>query len=203
MSRFARVERVTGETKVLIELELDGSGVTDVATGVPFFDHMLAQLGKHALLDLTVRTQGDIEIDAHHTVEDTAIVLGQALGQALGDKRGIRRFGDAFIPMDETLAHASVDVSGRPYCVHTGEPEHMLHSVIGGYPGVPYSTVINRHVFESIALNARIALHVRVLYGRDQHHITEAEFKAVARALREAVEPDPRVSGVPSTKGAL
>ncbi|MFM1722394.1 imidazoleglycerol-phosphate dehydratase HisB [Rhodococcus sp. PAM 2766] len=201
--RIARVERTTRESSIVVELNLDGTGNVSVSTGVPFFDHMLTALGAHASFDLTVEAKGDVEIDAHHTVEDTAIVLGQALGQALGDKRGIRRFGDAFIPMDETLAHASVDVSGRPYCVHTGEPEHMLHSVIGGYPGVPYSTVINRHVFESIALNARIALHVRVLYGRDQHHITEAEFKAVARALREAVEPDPRVSGVPSTKGAL
>lgn len=201
--RIARVERTTRESSIVVELNLDGTGIVNVSTGIPFFDHMLTALGAHASFDLTVEAKGDVEIDAHHTVEDTAIVLGQALGQALGDKRGIRRFGDAFIPMDETLAHASVDVSGRPYCVHTGEPEHMLHSVIGGYPGVPYSTVINRHVFESIALNARIALHVRVLYGRDQHHITEAEFKAVARALREAVEPDPRVSGVPSTKGAL
>ncbi|ORL81618.1 imidazoleglycerol-phosphate dehydratase HisB [Prescottella equi] len=201
--RIARVERTTKESSIVVELNLDGTGNVSVSTGIPFFDHMLTALGAHASFDLTVEAKGDVEIDAHHTVEDTAIVLGQALGQALGNKRGIRRFGDAFIPMDETLAHASVDVSGRPYCVHTGEPEHMLHSVIGGYPGVPYSTVINRHVFESIALNARIALHVRVLYGRDQHHITEAEFKAVARALREAVEPDPRVSGVPSTKGAL
>lgn len=201
--RIARVERTTKESSIVVELNLDGTGNVAVSTGIPFFDHMLTALGAHASFDLSVQATGDVEIDAHHTVEDTAIVLGQALGQALGDKRGIRRFGDAFIPMDETLAHASVDVSGRPYCVHTGEPEHMLHSVIGGYPGVPYSTVINRHVFESIALNARIALHVRVLYGRDQHHITEAEFKAVARALREAVEPDPRVTGVPSTKGAL
>ncbi|WP_305091602.1 imidazoleglycerol-phosphate dehydratase HisB [Prescottella sp. R16] len=201
--RIARVERTTRESSIVVELNLDGTGKTDISTGIPFFDHMLTALGAHASFDLTVHAKGDIEIDAHHTVEDTAIVLGQALGQALGDKKGIRRFGDAFIPMDETLAHASVDVSGRPYCVHTGEPEHMLHAVIGGYPGVPYSTVINRHVFESIASNARIALHVRVLYGRDQHHITEAEFKAVARALREAVEPDPRVTGIPSTKGAL
>ncbi|AHK32328.1 imidazoleglycerol-phosphate dehydratase [Rhodococcus sp. ACS1] len=201
--RIARVERTTKESSITVELNLDGTGIVDVSTGVPFFDHMLTALGSHASFDLTVHAKGDIEIEAHHTVEDTSIVLGQALGQALGDKKGIRRFGDAFIPMDETLAHASVDVSGRPYCVHTGEPEHLLHAVIGGYPGVPYATVINRHVFESIALNARIALHVRVLYGRDQHHITEAEFKAVARALREAVEPDPRVTGVPSTKGSL
>ncbi|MEU0507534.1 imidazoleglycerol-phosphate dehydratase HisB [Nocardia sp. NPDC004278] len=204
MNRTARVERVTKESNIVVELDLDGTGKTDISTGVPFYDHMLTALGAHASFDLTVRAEGDIEIEAHHTVEDTAIVFGQALGQALGDKSGIRRFGDAFIPMDETMAHAAVDVSGRPYCVHTGEPDHLLHAVIpGSGPGAPYSTVLNRHVFESIALNARIALHVRVLYGRDQHHITEAEFKAVARALRAAVELDPRVSGVPSTKGTL
>ena len=201
--RIAKIERTTKESSISVELNLDGTGIVDVSTGIPFFDHMLTALGAHASFDLTVKAEGDIEIEAHHTVEDTSIVLGQALGQALGDKKGIRRFGDAYIPMDESLVHAAVDVSGRPYCVHTGEPEHMLHTVIGGYPGVPYATVINRHVFESIASNARIALHVRVLYGRDQHHITEGEFKAVARALREAVEPDPRVTGVPSTKGAL
>ncbi|MEV4239261.1 MULTISPECIES: imidazoleglycerol-phosphate dehydratase HisB [unclassified Nocardia] len=204
MNRTARVERVTKESNIVVELDLDGTGKTDIATGVPFYDHMLTALGAHASFDLTVRAEGDIEIEAHHTVEDTAIVFGQALGKALGDKSGIRRFGDAFIPMDETMAHAAVDVSGRPYCVHTGEPDHLLHALIpGSGPGAPYSTVLNRHVFESIALNARIALHVRVLYGRDQHHITEAEFKAVARALRAAVELDPRVSGVPSTKGTL
>ncbi|MQY25428.1 imidazoleglycerol-phosphate dehydratase HisB [Nocardia aurantia] len=209
--RTARVERTTKESTIVVELNLDGSGRTEISTGVPFYDHMLTALGAHAGFDLTVRAEGDIEIEAHHTVEDTAIVFGQALGTALGDKRGIRRFGDAYIPMDETLAHAAVDVSGRPYCVHTGEPDHLLHTVIPGSPvasrsgaaGAPYSTVLNRHVFESIALNARIALHVRVLYGRDQHHITEAEFKAVARALRAAVELDPRVTGVPSTKGTL
>jgi imidazoleglycerol-phosphate dehydratase len=210
MSRSARVERITKESSIVVELDLDGTGKTEISTGVPFYDHMLTALGTHASFDLTVRAEGDIEIEAHHTVEDTAIVFGQALGQALGDKSGIRRFGDAFIPMDETLAHAAVDVSGRPYCVHTGEPDHLLHAVIPGSPvasrgaaGAPYATVLNRHVFESIALNARIALHVRVLYGRDQHHITEAEFKAVARALRAAVEFDPRVQGVPSTKGTL
>ncbi|MCM3895608.1 MULTISPECIES: imidazoleglycerol-phosphate dehydratase HisB [Gordonia] len=201
--RIARVERTTKESSIVVELNLDGTGVTAISTGIPFFDHMLTAFGAHGSFDLTVEAKGDVEVEGHHTIEDTAIVLGQALGQALGDKKGIRRFGDSYIPMDETLAHAVVDVSGRPYCVHTGEPEHMLTAVIGGYPGVAYSTVINRHVFESIALNARIALHVRVLYGRDQHHITEAEFKAVARALRAATEADPRVSGVPSTKGAL
>jgi imidazoleglycerol-phosphate dehydratase len=202
MNRVARVERITHETQIMVELDLDGIGVMEVGTGVPFFDHMLAQLGKHGSLDLTVRAKGDVEIEGHHTIEDTAIVLGQALGQALGDKKGIRRFGDAWIPMDETLAHAAVDVSGRPYCVHTGEPDHMLHTTIAGSE-VPYHTVINRHVFETIAMNARIALHVRTLYGRDPHHITEAQYKAVARALRQAVEYDPRVTGVPSTKGTL
>lgn len=201
--RTARVERVTSESSIVVELGLDGTGQVDIATGVPFFDHMLTAFGVHGSFDLTVHAKGDIEIDAHHTIEDTAIVLGQAFGQALGDKRGIRRFGDSFVPMDETLVHAAVDVSGRPYCVHTGEPDHMLHSVIGGYPGVPYYTVINKHVFETLASNARIALHVRTIHGRDPHHITEAEYKAVARALRAAVEPDPRVSGIPSTKGAL
>lgn len=201
--RTARIERVTSESSIVVELNLDGAGVVDIATGVSFFDHMLTAFGVHGSFDLTVQATGDVEIDAHHTVEDTAIVLGQAFGQALGDKKGIRRFGDSFIPMDETLVHAAVDVSGRPYCVHTGEPEQMLSSVIGGYPGVPYYTVINKHVFETLAFNARIALHVRTIHGRDPHHITEAEYKAVARALRAAVEPDPRVSGIPSTKGAL
>ncbi len=202
MSRRAKVERKTKESAIVVEIDLDGTGQVNVETGVPFFDHMLTSLGTHASFDLTVKAEGDIEIEGHHTVEDTAIVLGQALGQALGDKKGIRRFGDAFIPMDETLAHAAVDVSGRPYFVHTGEPEYMVNFTIAG-TSAPYHTVINQHVFESLAYNARIALHVRTLYGRDPHHITEAQFKAVARALRQAVEPDPRVSGVPSTKGSL
>ncbi|MGZ4589036.1 MAG: imidazoleglycerol-phosphate dehydratase HisB [Mycobacteriaceae bacterium] len=203
--RTARVERTTRESRIVVELNLDGTGVVDISTGVPFYDHMLTALGTHASFDLTVHAQGDTEIEAHHTVEDTAIVLGQALGQALGDKAGIRRFGDAWIPMDETLAHAAVDVSGRPYCVHTGEPEHLLTSIIDGRAdgGAPYATVMNSHVFESLAFHARIAQHVRTIYGRDPHHITEAQFKAVARALRAAVEPDPRVTGVPSTKGSL
>jgi imidazoleglycerol-phosphate dehydratase len=200
--RRARVERTTKESEIVVELDLDGSGAVQVDTGVPFYDHMLTALGSHASFDLSVRAAGDVDIEAHHTVEDTAIVLGQALSQALGDKTGIRRFGDAFIPMDETLAHAAVDVSGRPYCIHTGEPEHLRHTTIAGSQ-VPYHTVINRHVFETLASNARIALHVRVLYGRDPHHVTEAQYKAVARALRAAVEPDPRASGVPSTKGSL
>ncbi|MGU3651467.1 imidazoleglycerol-phosphate dehydratase HisB [Mycolicibacterium sp. A43C] len=206
MSRRAKVERTTRESDIVVEIDLDGTGQVDITTGVPFFDHMLTALGSHASFDLTVHAKGDTEIEGHHTIEDTAIVLGQALGQALGDKRGIRRFGDAFIPMDETLAHAAVDVSGRPYFVHTGEPDYMVEFTIAGSGAgstAPYHTVINRHVFESLAFNARIALHVRTLYGRDPHHITEAEFKAVARALRQAVEFDPRVTGVPSTKGTL
>ncbi|KMO77949.1 MAG: imidazoleglycerol-phosphate dehydratase HisB [Mycolicibacterium rufum] len=200
--RYAKVERKTKESDIVVELDLDGTGQVSVETGVPFFDHMLTSLGTHARFDLTVKALGDIEIEGHHTIEDTAIVLGQALGQALGDKSGIRRFGDAFIPMDESLAHAAVDVSGRPYFVHTGEPEFMVSFTIAG-SRAPYHTVVNKHVFESLAFNARIALHVRTLYGRDPHHITEAQYKAVARALRQAVEYDERVSGVPSTKGTL
>ena len=208
-SRRGRVERSTRESSITVEIDLDGTGRTEIATGVPFFDHMLTAFGQHGGFDLTVRATGDTEIEAHHTVEDTAIVLGQALGEALGDKNGIRRFGQCSIPMDETLAEAVVDVSGRPYCVHTGEPESMVGYVVpagahsDGRPGTPYGTVLNRHVFETLAFQARIALHVRVHYGRDPHHITEAEFKAVARALRAAVENDPRVEGIPSTKGAL
>jgi imidazoleglycerol-phosphate dehydratase len=201
-ARRARIERKTKESDIVVDLNLDGTGQVSIQTGVPFFDHMLTSLGSHASFDLTVQATGDIEIEGHHTIEDTAIVLGQALGQALGDKKGIRRFGDAFIPMDETLAHAAVDVSGRPYFVHTGEPDYLVEFTIAG-SGAPYHTVVNRHVFESLAFNARIALHVRTLYGRDPHHITEAQYKAVARALRAAIEYDPRVSGVPSTKGTL
>lgn len=201
-TRRARVERKTRESDIVVELDLDGTGDVSVHTGVPFFDHMLTSLGTHASFDLAVSAQGDVDIEGHHTIEDTAIVLGTALGQALGDKKGIRRFGDAFIPMDETLAHAAVDVSGRPYFVHTGEPDYLVDFTIAGST-VPYHTVVNRHVFESLAFNARISLHVRTIYGRDPHHITEAQYKAVARALRQAVELDPRVSGVPSTKGTL
>ena len=199
MSRTARIERVTKESSVLVELGLDGTGRTEVGTGVAFFDHMLTSLGKHAAFGLVVRATGDVDIDAHHTVEDVAIVLGQALREALGDKSGIRRFGDAWVPMDETLAHAAVDVSGRPYCVHTGEPQGQEFVVVGGN----YAGSLTRHVFETLALTAGIAVHVRVLAGRDPHHLVEAQFKALARALRAAVEPDPRQPGVPSTKGTL
>ena len=199
MSRTSRIERETKESKVLVELDVDGSGRADVSTGVGFYDHMLDSLARHALFDLTVQTEGDTHIDAHHTVEDTAIVLGTALREALGDKRGIRRFGDATVPLDEALVQAVVDVSGRPYCVHTGEPEGQEYVVIGG----DFSGSLTRHVFESLAFHAHLCLHVRVLAGRDPHHVVEAQFKAVARALRDAVAYDERVVGVPSTKGAL
>jgi imidazoleglycerol-phosphate dehydratase len=198
-ARTARIERTTSESSVTVQLDLDGTGQVDISTGVRFYDHMLTAFGVHGSFDLQVRASGDTDIDVHHTVEDTAIVLGQAIGQALGDKAGIRRFGDAFVPMDETLAHAAIDVSGRPYCVHTGEPDSVLGFTVGGN----YPVVLNRHVFDSLAFHAKIALHVRVLYGRDPHHICEAQYKAAARALRAAVEPDPRVRGIPSTKGSL
>jgi imidazoleglycerol-phosphate dehydratase len=199
VSRTARIERVTKESSVLVELDLDGTGTTEVNTGIAFFDHMLTSLGKHAAFDLVVRATGDVDVDAHHTVEDVAIVFGQALRNALGDKAGIRRFGDAWVPMDETLAHVAVDVSGRPYCVHIGEPEALAGFVVGGN----YPTVLNRHVFETVAFHAQLAVHIRVLHGRDPHHVTEAQYKALARALRAAIEPDPRAGGVPSTKGVL
>ncbi|MBI1377513.1 MAG: imidazoleglycerol-phosphate dehydratase HisB [Frankiales bacterium] len=195
MSRSARVQRTTKESDVLVELEVDGTGVTQVDTGVPFFDHMLAQLGKHGGLDLTVRTRGDLEVDAHHTVEDTSLAVGQALREALGDKAGIRRYGDSLVPLDETLVQCAIDLSGRPYLVHT-EPEVV--ELIG-----TYDTTLTRHIFESLVAEARITLHVNVLSGRNAHHVVEAQFKAFARALRTAVEADPRVVGVPSTKGSL
>ncbi len=197
--RTARIERATAESKVAVDLDLDGTGRSSVSTGVGFYDHMLSSLAKHALFDLTVQAAGDVEVDAHHTVEDVAIVLGQALREALGDSSGIRRFGDAVVPLDETLVQAVVDVSGRPYCVHAGEPEGQQYVVIG----TSYVGSLTRHVLETLAFNAQIALHVRVLAGRDPHHVVEAQFKAVARALRAAVELDPRVVGVPSTKGSL
>lgn len=203
MSRTARVERQTSESKVLVEVDLDGSGRHDVSTGVGFYDHMLISFARHALVDLTVQTEGDTHIDAHHTVEDTAIVLGQALREALGDKRGIRRFGDATVPLDEALVQAVVDVSGRPYCVHTGEPEGQQYVVLGGGDGPGYLGSLTRHVFETVAFHAHLALHVRVLAGREPHHIVETQFKAFARAFRDAAALDPRETGVPSTKGAL
>lgn len=200
MSRTGRIERETAETKVLVEIELDGRGNTDVSTGVGFFDHMLSSFGKHALFDLTVAVEGDLHIDAHHSVEDAAIALGQAFAVAAGDKAGTRRFGDAVIPMDEALVSAAVDLSGRPYLVHT-EPAGAPAYLLGGE--VAYATTLTRHVFESFTYHARLALHVSVQAGRDWHHITEAQYKAVARALRAACELDPRQPDVPSTKGVL
>ncbi|WP_210443429.1 imidazoleglycerol-phosphate dehydratase HisB [Nocardioides sp. SYSU D00065] len=204
MSRTARIERSTQESTVSVEVDLDGTGRSEVSTGVGFYDHMLDAFARHSLVDLTVRTTGDTHIDAHHSVEDTAIVLGQALREALGDKSGIRRFGDATVPLDEALVQAVVDVSGRPYCVHTGEPDGQVYVRIGGGAGgVAYQGSLTQHVFESIAHHGHFGLHVRVLAGRDPHHVVETQFKAFARAFRDAVAFDPRETGVPSTKGAL
>jgi imidazoleglycerol-phosphate dehydratase len=195
MSRTAQVSRKTKESDVQVELDLDGSGRAEVETGVPFFDHMVNQLGRHGGFDLVVRTTGDLVVDAHHTVEDTSIALGQALHEALGDKAGIRRFGDALVPLDESLVQAAVDLSGRPYLVHQEPP---MAPLIGSY-----DTTLTRHIWESFSASAQICLHVRVLEGRNAHHVVEAQFKAVARALRDAVSLDARVLGVPSTKGSL
>lgn len=194
MSRRAIVERTTKESSVHVDLELDGTGEISIETQVPFFDHMLSQLGKHAGFNLRVKTTGDVEVDSHHTVEDTSLALGQALREALGDKSGIRRFGDAVVPLDEVLVQAAVDLSGRPYLVHR-QPE--IVELIG-----TYDTTLTRHIWESLIAEARIALHVRVLEGRNAHHVMEAQFKAVARALRDAVSRD-GVTGIPSTKGTL
>jgi imidazoleglycerol-phosphate dehydratase len=203
VSRTATIDRTTKESQVHVELDLDGSGKAQVSTGVGFYDHMLDSFARHALIDLAVHTTGDIQVDAHHTVEDTAIVLGEALREALGDKRGIRRFGDATVPLDEALVQAVVDVSGRPYCVHLGEPDGQAYVVIGGDTGPGFAGSLTRHVFETLAFHAQIALHVRVLSGRDPHHLVEAQFKAFARAFRAAIAIDPRERGVPSTKGTL
>ena len=196
MSRTGRVERETAESSVLVEVDLDGSGRTDVETGVPFYDHMLAQLGKHGGFDLTVRTKGDLEVDAHHTVEDTAIALGEAFRQALGDKSGLRRFGDALVPLDEALVRAVVDVSGRPFLHYAIEiPKWQM---LGDY-----DVFLTPEFFRALVLNAGLTAHLDLVRGDNPHHIVEAAFKAFARALDAAIAPDPRVTGVPSTKGAL
>lgn len=197
--RTASIARETSESSIRLSIDLDGTGVSDISTSVPFFDHMLTAFAKHSLCDLTVVATGDTDIDVHHTVEDTGIVLGQAIRQALGDKAGIARFGDALVPLDEALAQAVVDVSGRPFLVHTGEPAGFEFHRIGGH----FTGSMVRHVFEAITFNAGLTVHVTVLAGRDPHHIAEAEFKAFARAFRQAVQRDDRVSGIPSTKGAL
>jgi imidazoleglycerol-phosphate dehydratase len=199
MSRSAALKRETSESKVDLKINLDGHGKSHIQTTVPFFDHLLTAFAKHSLIDLEVSASGDTHIDVHHTVEDVAIVLGQAIRQALGDKSGIGRYGDATVPLDDALARAVVDVSGRPYLVHTGEPDGFEFHLIGGH----FTGSLVRHIFEAVSLNAGITVHVTVLDGRDPHHIAEAQIKAFARAFRKAVELDPRVVGVPSTKGAL
>ena len=197
--RVAQIKRETSESSIELSIDLDGTGVSDIHTSVPFYDHMLTAFSKHSLIDLTVKATGDTHIDVHHTVEDIGIALGLAIKQALGDKAGISRYGDALVPLDEALVQAVVDISGRPYLVHTGEPAGFEMHLIGGH----FTGSMVRHVFEAITFNAGLTVHVTVLGGRDPHHIAEAEFKAFARAMRKAVEPDARVTGIPSTKGAL
>jgi imidazoleglycerol-phosphate dehydratase len=199
LKREAQITRKTSESSVELSINLDGTGVSDISTGVPFYDHMLTALSKHSLIDLTVKAKGDVDIDVHHTVEDIAIAFGKALSEALADKSGIARYGDASVPLDEALARAVVDVSGRPYLVHSGEPAGFEYHLIGGH----FTGSLVRHVFEAIAHNAGLTVHITVLAGRDPHHIAEAQFKAFARALRSAIALDSRVDGVPSTKGSL
>ena len=194
--RTAVKERRTSESQVRVALNLDGTGEAEISTGVGFYDHMLTALAKHSLIDLEITTTGDLHIDGHHSIEDTAIVLGQAFAEALGDKAGIRRFADATVPLDEALAHCVVDVAGRPYVVHSGEPDGQVYALIGG-SGVPYAGSMTRHVVESFALNAGICVHLTVLAGRDPHHIVEAQFKALARALRDAGPAHPSGTSVP------
>jgi imidazoleglycerol-phosphate dehydratase len=199
MSRTATRSRATSESSVELSLDLDGTGRSRIATSVPFLDHLLTAFARHSLTDLTVQASGDTDIDVHHTAEDVGIVLGDAIREALGDKRGLARFGDATVPLDEALTLAAVDLSGRPYLVHGGEPAGFELHRIGGH----FTGSMVRHVFEAIVLNARMTVHVQVLAGRDPHHIAESEFKAFARAFRAAKAVDPQVQGVPSTKGAL
>lgn len=195
MSRNAKITRTTKETDIVLELDLDGSGAVLAETGVPFFDHMLDAFGRHGTLDLALKATGDLEVDSHHTVEDVGIVLGSAIAQALGDKSGIRRFGDAAVPMDEALVLASIDISGRGGLTYEVE---LPIEVIG-----TFDTTLAKEFFVALATNAGLTLHVHSIAGENSHHIIEAAFKAVARALRAAVEIDPRVQGVPSTKGSL
>ena len=194
--RTATIRRATKETSVDLRLNLDGTGQVDVSTGVGFFDHLLTQLGRHGLFDLSVHTEGDLHIDTHHTVEDTAIALGQAFDQALGDRRGVCRFADRTVPLDEALARVVVDVSGRPYLVFS-QPEGLAPTI------GDYDTTLTQHVWESFSSNARMALHIDVFRGRNAHHVAEAQFKAAARALRDACAIDPREPGIPSTKDLL
>jgi imidazoleglycerol-phosphate dehydratase len=195
MPRTATIQRATAETRIELSLDLDGSGRADLATGVGFFDHMLTLLAKHGLVDLRVHAAGDLHVDAHHTVEDVGICLGQALAQALGDKAGIRRYGAATVPMDEALVTAAVDLSGRPFCVWRVDlPIEILGT---------FNTPLAEEFWRAVVANGAFNLHVIGHHGRNAHHLIEAVFKATARALRQAVEYDPRMSGVPSTKGVL
>ncbi|WP_448954514.1 imidazoleglycerol-phosphate dehydratase HisB [Labrys neptuniae] len=194
--RSASIERVTNETSVSVTVNLDGTGKHDIATGVGFFDHMLDQLARHSLIDITVRTKGDLHIDDHHTVEDTGIALGQAVRQALGELKGVTRYADAYLPMDETLSRAAIDISGRPFLVFKVEfPREKIGT---------FDTELVREWFQAFAMNAGITLHVETLYGANAHHIAESCFKALARALKAAVAIDPRLEGqLPTTKGKL
>jgi imidazoleglycerol-phosphate dehydratase len=198
-NRTATLQRATSESSIELSLDLDGSGESDIETSVPFYDPLLTAFAKHSLTDLRVRASGDTDIDVHHTVEDIGIVLGQAIKEALGDKRGITRYGDALVPLDEALVQAVVDISGRPYLVHSGEPVGFEFHLIGGH----FTGSMVRHVFEAITFNAAITSHITVVGGRDPHHIAEAEFKAFARAFRQAKSIDPLITGIPSTKGKL
>ncbi len=195
MARKAQWERTTRETRIQAAINLDGEGRCDAATGIGFFDHMLDLLARHSLIDIELHAQGDLEVDAHHTVEDAGIVLGKLLAQALGDKEGIRRYGSASIPMDETLASAAVDLSGRPF--------FKIDAAFSGDRVGGFDTGLTEEFFRSMAFNAGITLHVGCVGASNDHHAIEAIFKAVARALRDACEPDPRRKGVPSTKGVL
>ncbi|HEV3386270.1 MAG TPA: imidazoleglycerol-phosphate dehydratase HisB [Gemmata sp.] len=195
MSRTAQINRKTTETDIILSLNLDGSGNVEVSTGVGFFDHMLTHIGKHGLFDLTVQCRGDLHIDAHHTVEDVGICFGKALLQALGDKSGIRRFGDCTLPMDETLATAAIDLSGRPFLIWQPEIPYELFGT--------FSSQLSEEFWRAVSSAGLLTMHVVLHHGRNTHHIIEAIFKAAARALRSAVEIDPRAVGIPSTKGVL
>lgn len=193
--RRAQVSRRTTETEIDIELGLDGKGEAKISTGIPFFDHMLSQLAKHGLFDLVIQAKGDLEVDYHHTVEDIGIALGEAFEKALGDKAGIRRYGSALVPMDETLVTVAVDLSGRPYLVFQAS---QLSGMIGGF-----HTELVKEFFKAFTNNAKANVHVIVEYGENRHHLVEAMFKGLARALDQATALDPRRSGIPSTKGML
>lgn len=195
MSRTASIERITGETTINVALTLDGSGQTQVTTGIGFFDHMLILLGKHGLFDLTITAKGDLEVDGHHTVEDTGIVLGQALAKALGDKAGIKRYGTAFVPMDEALAMVALDISGRPYLV--------FNAVLPSERVGQFDSELTEEFLRALSVHAGITLHVRLLSGKNTHHIIEAICKALGRALDEATRQDDRIQGVMSTKGMI